>query len=60
MLELARICKNNVTEKTKNAFLCIELVDEKRESEFQNALKELAELTQKNLGSSYEIFALYS
>lgn len=47
-----------LTEKTENAFLCIELVDEKRESEFQNALKELAELTQQNLGGSYKVFVL--
>ena len=29
-----------LTEDTKNAFLCIELVDENREKEFENALKE--------------------
>lgn len=47
-----------LTEKTENAFLCIELVDEKRESEFQNALKELAEITQQNLGGSYKVFVM--
>lgn len=47
-----------LTEKTENAFLCIELVDEKREAEFQNALKELAEITQQNLGGSYKVFVM--
>ena len=47
-----------LTEKTENAFLCIELVDEKRESEFQNALKELAEITHQNLGGSYKVFVI--
>lgn len=47
-----------LTEKTENAFLCIELVDEKRESEFQNALKELAEITQQNIGGSYKVFVM--
>ena len=47
-----------LTEKTENAFLCIELVDEKRESEFQNALKELEEITHQNLGGSYKIFVM--
>lgn len=47
-----------LTEKTEKAFLCIELVDERRETEFQSALKELAELTQKHLGGTHEIFVL--
>lgn len=47
-----------LTEKTENAFLCIELIDEKRESEFHEALKELAELTQKYLGGSYKLHVL--
>ena len=44
---------------TKNAFLCIELVDEKREKEFENALKELSQLVEKNLGGKYEISILH-
>ena len=48
-----------LTEDTKNAFLCIELVDEKREKEFENALKELSQLVEKNLGGKYEISILH-
>lgn len=47
-----------LTEETKNAFLCIELVDESRESDFHKALKELSALIKKNLGGSNEIFIL--
>lgn len=47
-----------LTEKTKNAFLCIELIDNNRELEFQNALKELALKTKEYLSGSYEIFVL--
>ncbi|WP_075979966.1 B3/B4 domain-containing protein [Bacillus massilinigeriensis] len=39
-----------LTENTKNAFLCIELIDESRIDEFQMALKELAELVSQYLG----------
>ncbi|AXH52077.1 B3/4 domain-containing protein [Clostridium perfringens] len=48
-----------LTEDTKNAFLCIELVDEKREKEFENALKELSQLVEKNLGGKSEISILH-
>lgn len=48
-----------LTEDTKNAFLCIELVDENREKEFENALKELSQLVEKNLGGKYEISILH-
>lgn len=47
-----------LTEKTENAFLCIELVDESREVAFQSALKELSEMTQAHLGGTFEIFVL--
>ncbi len=47
-----------LTEKTTNAFLCIELVDESREEEFRSALEELATLVEKNLGGGFEIFVL--
>ncbi|MDH8679368.1 B3/4 domain-containing protein [Fusibacter bizertensis] len=47
-----------LTEKTKNAFMCIELVDEKREEVLINALRELSETTQKHLGGLFEIFIL--
>jgi DNA/RNA-binding domain of Phe-tRNA-synthetase-like protein len=30
-----------LTENTKNAFMCIELIDENRTKEFENALKDL-------------------
>jgi DNA/RNA-binding domain of Phe-tRNA-synthetase-like protein len=39
-----------LTENTKNAFLCIELIDEKRTEEFENALKDLGKVVQDNLG----------
>lgn len=48
-----------LTEDTKNAFLCIELVDENREKEFENALKELSQLVEKNLGGKSEISILH-
>ncbi|EOU2054219.1 hypothetical protein C4D30_12455 [Clostridium perfringens] len=48
-----------LTEDTKNAFLCIELVDENREKDFENALKELSQLVEKNLGGKYEISILH-
>ncbi|MGG7098484.1 B3/B4 domain-containing protein [Clostridium sardiniense] len=44
-----------LTENTKNAFLCIELIDEKRLDEFQNALKDLAETVQGDLGGTCNI-----
>lgn len=48
-----------LTEDTKNTFLCIELVDEKREKDFENALKELSQLVEENLGGKYEISILH-
>lgn len=48
-----------LTEDTKNAFLCIELVDENREKEFENALKELSQLVEENLGGKSEISILH-
>ena len=48
-----------LTEDTKNAFLCIELVDENREKDFKNALKELSQLVEKNLGGKSEISILH-
>ncbi|WP_432406542.1 B3/B4 domain-containing protein [Wukongibacter sp. M2B1] len=47
-----------LTENTKNAFLCIELIDERRLNEFENALKELAKTVQDNLGGTYRISIL--
>ena len=48
-----------LTEDTKNAFLCIELVDENREKEFETALKELSQLVEENLGGKSEISILH-
>lgn len=48
-----------LTEDTKNAFLCIELVDEKREKDFENTLKELSQLVEENLGGKSEISILH-
>jgi DNA/RNA-binding domain of Phe-tRNA-synthetase-like protein len=47
-----------LTESTTNAFLCIELVDESRLVEFENALKDLAQAVQDNLGGISEISIL--
>lgn len=47
-----------LTENTKNAFLCIELVDESRIEALNNALNELAEAVQKNLGGICTISVL--
>jgi DNA/RNA-binding domain of Phe-tRNA-synthetase-like protein len=44
-----------LTEDTKNAFLCIESVDENRSDDLDKALNELAELVEKNLGGTYKI-----
>lgn len=44
-----------LTEETINAFMCIELVDESRNAEFQEALKELAQLIESNLGGKCRI-----
>ena len=48
-----------LTEDTKNAFLCIELVDENREKDFENALKELSQLVEENLGGKSEVSILH-
>ncbi|MDU5492294.1 MAG: B3/4 domain-containing protein [Clostridium perfringens] len=48
-----------LTENTKNAFLCIELVDENREKDFENALKELSQLVEENLGGKSQISILH-
>lgn len=47
-----------LTENTTNAFLCIELTDESREMEFENALKDLAKTVQDNLGGTSKISIL--
>lgn len=47
-----------LTENTKNAFLCIELVDENRVKEFENALDDLAKTVEHNLGGTYKISIL--
>ncbi len=47
-----------LTEDTKNAFLCIELVDENRVEEFESALNDLSKLVQENLGGTCNISIL--
>lgn len=47
-----------LTENTKNAFLCIELVDERRLQELKDALNDLAKTVQDNLGGTYKISIL--
>lgn len=44
-----------LTEKTKNAFLCIELVDETRTDAFHLALNELADCVSRNLGGLVKV-----
>jgi DNA/RNA-binding domain of Phe-tRNA-synthetase-like protein len=41
-----------LTESTKNAFLVIESVDEKRTEELKNAINDLAKLVQDNFGGT--------
>jgi DNA/RNA-binding domain of Phe-tRNA-synthetase-like protein len=47
-----------LTESTTNAFLCIELTDESRLIDFENALKDLATTVQDNLGGKSKISIL--
>ena len=47
-----------LTEKTTNAFLCIESVDEKRAEDFDLALKELEDLVTENLGGTLKTHIL--
>lgn len=47
-----------LTENTKNAFLCIELIDEKRTEVFENALKDLEKAVQDNLGGTCKVSIL--
>lgn len=47
-----------LTENTTNAFLCIELVDESRVKDFENALEDLAKTVQDNLGGTCKISIL--
>ncbi|SCH00122.1 MULTISPECIES: B3/B4 domain-containing protein [unclassified Romboutsia] len=47
-----------LTEHTKNAFLCIELVDENRVEDFENALSDLKRLVQENLGGECKVTIL--
>lgn len=49
-----------LTEDTTNAFLCIELVDETRIEEFENALNELSKIVEEELGSTNKISILDS
>lgn len=47
-----------LTENTKNAFLCMELVDESRSDEFHLALKELSDIVPHHLGGMVKIEVL--
>lgn len=47
-----------LTENTNNAFLCIELIDERRLKEFENALEDLAKIVQDDLGGTCKISIL--
>ena len=43
-----------LTEETKNAFFCIESIDESRVADLENAIDELANLLEENLGGVYK------
>lgn len=47
-----------LTENTKNAFLCMELVDESRSDEFHLALKELSDIVPHHLGGMVKMEVL--
>lgn len=47
-----------LTENTINAFLCVELVDETKGEDFDNAINELADLVPKYLGGAAKIYIL--
>lgn len=47
-----------LTKSTTNAFLCLELVDENRYEEFEQALKELEEMVSANIGGTSTIYVL--
>ncbi|ABR35572.1 B3/4 domain-containing protein [Clostridium beijerinckii] len=47
-----------LTENTKNALLCIELIDERRAEEFENALKDLSKVVQDSLGGLSKVLIL--
>jgi DNA/RNA-binding domain of Phe-tRNA-synthetase-like protein len=47
-----------LTENTKNAFLCLELVDETRYDDFEKALKELEEMVSANIGGRSKVAIL--
>jgi DNA/RNA-binding domain of Phe-tRNA-synthetase-like protein len=47
-----------LTENTRNAFLCIELVDERRLEEFEHALNDLAKLVMDHLGGTQKMTIL--
>jgi DNA/RNA-binding domain of Phe-tRNA-synthetase-like protein len=47
-----------LTENTKNAFLCVELVDETREEDFVSAIKELADIVPKHIGGTVKLYIL--
>ncbi|AOY77874.1 B3/B4 domain-containing protein [Clostridium formicaceticum] len=47
-----------LTENTKNAFLCIELIDERRLKELEMALNDLAKSVKDHIGGTYKITIL--
>lgn len=47
-----------LTENTKNAILCIELIDESRLNEFENALNDLAKIVEENLVGTSKVSIL--
>lgn len=48
--------RTKLTEDTRNAFLCIESVDASRRESFEAAVKELAELVNRYLGGSCQVY----
>lgn len=47
-----------ITDKTTNAFMCLELIDEGRVEDFNNALNELSELMETHLGGTCKLSVL--
>lgn len=47
-----------LTEETKNAFLCVEAIDDARAEDFTKAINELAAMIPKHLGGTAELYIL--
>jgi DNA/RNA-binding domain of Phe-tRNA-synthetase-like protein len=50
--------RTKLTDETKNVFLCIESVDDRRRETFEAAVRELSEQVKRYLGGSLQVFIL--